>query len=155
MKTAQTGDTVKVHYTGKLADGTVFDTSNGRDPLEFQLGQGQMIPGFESAITGMQVGEDKVATLAPEMAYGEAREDLVFPYSRQNLPQDMEVQQGMQLNATVENGQQIQVMVADVKDDHIILDANHPLAGKALTFEIKLLEVNSPEDSSKKPLLYD
>jgi FKBP-type peptidyl-prolyl cis-trans isomerase 2 len=138
---AQQNDTVKVHYTGKLSDGTVFDSSREREPLEFQLGQGQVIPGFEEAVIGMNPGETKTATLAPDDAYGQHRDDMVTDVSRSDLPEDLKPEVGQQLQARNSAGQTIPVRVVDVGDESVKLDANHPLAGQTLTFDIELVDV--------------
>lgn len=142
MSKVKDGDTVKVHYTGKLTeDGTVFDSSEDREPLEFTLGEGQLIPGFEQAVIGMEVGEDTTVDIASEDAYGERREDLELEVSKSDLPDNIDPQVGMQLQMQQqENGQAIPVQITDVEEEYVQLDANHPLAGKDLTFEIELVE---------------
>lgn len=141
MSKAKDGDTVKVHYTGTLENGEVFDTSQEREPLEFQLGEGQLIPGFENAVIGMSEGDSTKVDIPSDEAYGEVRDDLVINVPKDQLPDDVEPEVGMQLQVNQQNGQPIPVRITEVKDDELILDANHPLAGKNLTFEIKLLEV--------------
>lgn len=155
MPKAKAGDTVKVHYTGKLATGEVFDSSREREPLEFTLGNQQMIKGFDAAATGMEIGETKTVTLSPAEAYGEVDQNMFFPISRTDIPAEIRLEIGLQLNAQTNTGQPIQVSVAEIHDDKIIVDANHPLAGKDLIFEIQMLEIISPGDADKKPLLYD
>lgn len=145
MKKAKEGDVVKVHYTGKLNDGNVFDSSKDREPLQFQLGKGQMIPGFEKAVLGMAVGDNTTATLPPTEAYGEARQDLIFPINKTDIPAEMKVEVGMPLQAQTDNGQAVQVTVKEIKANEIILDANHFLAGKELIFDIELLEIDSAD----------
>jgi peptidylprolyl isomerase len=137
------GDTVKVHYTGKLTDdGTVFDSSRDRDPLEFTLGQGQLIPGFEEAVIGMEEGDSTTVDIASEDAYGERRDDLELEVSKSDLPDNIDPQVGMQLQMQQqENGQAIPVQITAVEDETVKLDANHPLAGKDLTFDIELVEL--------------
>jgi FKBP-type peptidyl-prolyl cis-trans isomerase 2 len=142
MPEATNGDIVKVHYTGKLEDGTVFDSSRERDPLEFKLGGGQVIPGFEQAVVGMSPGETKTATVPATDAYGERRDDMSTDISRDRLPDGLEPEVGQQLQAQNEQGQAIPVTITDVSDDAVTLDANHPLAGKDLTFDIELVEVS-------------
>ena len=132
---------VKVHYTGKLDDGSVFDSSVDRDPLEFTMGQGQLIKGFEAAVLGMSPEEEVTVTIPAAEAYGEVREDLIQSVNRSMLPEDMNPEIGMQLMSQMPNGQQIPVTVVDVTDDSIKVDANHHLAGKDLTFEIKVVSV--------------
>lgn len=141
MSKAKDGDTVKVHYTGTLENGEVFDTSQEREPLEFQLGQGQLIPGFEKAVIGMSEGDSTTVDIPSDEAYGEVREDLVITVPKDQLPDDVEPQVGMQLQVNQQNGQPIPVRITEIKDEELVLDANHPLAGKDLTFEIELLEV--------------
>lgn len=141
MSKAKDGDTVKVHYTGTLENGEVFDTSKEREPLEFQLGQGQLIPGFEKAVIGMAEGDSTTVDIPSDEAYGEVRDDLIINVPKDQLPDDVEPQIGMQLQVNQQNGQPIPVRITEIKDEELILDANHPLAGKDLKFEIKLLEV--------------
>ncbi|NJL35393.1 MAG: peptidylprolyl isomerase [Leptolyngbyaceae cyanobacterium SM1_4_3] len=141
MTHAKQGDTVKVHYTGKLEDGTVFDSSVNREPLEFAIGTGSLIPGFERAVIGMTPGESKTEHIVAEQAYGEHREDMVLVVDRQQMPEDMQVGVGQQLQIRQQTGQTIPVVVTDVSDSQITLDANHPLAGEDLTFDIQLLEI--------------
>jgi FKBP-type peptidyl-prolyl cis-trans isomerase 2 len=141
LSKAKDGDTVKVHYTGTLENGEVFDTSQEREPLEFQLGQGQLIPGFEKAVIGMSEGDSTKIDIPSDEAYGEVREDLVINVPKDQLPDDVEPKVGMQLQVNQQNGQPIPVRITEIKDEELILDANHPLAGKDLTFEIELLEV--------------
>lgn len=135
-------DKVSVHYTGTLADGEVFDSSKGREPLSFTVGEGQMIPGFENAVRGMGINETKTVTIKSEDAYGELREEMVQKIDKSQLPPDLEPEVGQQLASTLPDGQQIIVRVTDVSDSHITIDANHPLAGKELTFEIEVVSIN-------------
>jgi peptidylprolyl isomerase len=135
-------DTVKVHYTGKLADGTVFDKSPQDRPLHFILGKQEVIEGFDQAVTGMYQGEEKTITIEPEKAYGLSNEDLIQVVKRDELPKGLDLTVGSQLEVTREDGNRLLLMVRDLTDETVTLDANHPLAGKALTFEIKLLEVS-------------
>lgn len=141
MAEAKQGDTVQVHYTGTLNDGTVFDTSQNRDPLEFTVGAQQVIPGFEEAVQGMNPGETKTVTIPSDQAYGERRDDLLLKVDRSQFPDDVEPQIGMQLELRQQNGQSIPVQISKVEQDGITLDANHPLAGQDLTFEITLVNV--------------
>ena len=136
---AKTGDTVKVHYTGTLNNGTVFDTSIQREPLEFTIGQGQLIPGFEQAVIGMKVGESTTVTIPVAQAYGPHRSDLVFTMELSQLPENIEV--GEQLQMTQTDGSTIVVTVVEVSETTATLDANHPLVGQELTFEIELVEI--------------
>lgn len=141
MAQAASGDTVKVHYTGKLDDGTVFDSSREREPLEFTLDEGQIIPGFEEAVAGMEQGEETTVEIPPEKAYGPHQEDAVMEFPLEQLPDEMEPEVGMQLQLQGQNGQAFPARVVEVGDDTVTLDANHPLAGETLTFEIELVEV--------------
>jgi len=133
---AESGDLVKVYYTGKLADGTIFDKSVEGEPLEFEIGQGQVIPGFEQAVAGMQVGEAKTITIPVDQAYGPIRDDLIVEVSRDQLPSDIVPEVGMQLTNS-----QNTVTIIEVSETMVKIDANHPLAGKDLTFDIELLEI--------------
>ena len=135
----KTGDTVKVHYTGTFNNGTVFDTSIGREPLEFTIGQGQLIPGFEQAVIGMKVGEPTAFNIPAAQAYGLHRDDLVFAMEMSQLPDDVEV--GEQLQMTQTDGSVVFVIVIEVSETTVTIDANHPLAGQDLTFEIELVEI--------------
>lgn len=141
MSEAKPGDTVKIHYTGKLPDGTQFDTSSGKDPLEFELGSGQVIPGFEKAVTGMEVGQTKSVTIPPEEAYGDRNEEMVHEVPKSALPDDLEPEEGMGLQARGEDGQVFRLTVTEVGDETVKVDANHPLAGKDLNFDIELVAI--------------
>lgn len=143
MKQAQNGDTAKVHYTGKLSDGTVFDSSQDRDPLEFVVGEGQLIKGFDDAVIGMNVGDAKTVVIPEDKAYGPRNDEMVFQVNRDQLPGDMEPQVGMQLQTESPDGQPIMLVISEIAEEGVTLDANHPLAGKELTFEIKLVDVAS------------
>jgi len=149
MSQAKKGDTVKVHYTGKLDDGSVFDSSANREPLEFTLGENQVISGFESAVEGMEPGEKRTVTIPAEEAYGPHREDMLLEVDRSALPPDLEPKVGQLLQVRQQDGQVFEVVVRAVTDSMVVLDANHPLAGKDLTFEIELVEVKSPEEEQK------
>lgn len=142
MSQAKQGDTVKVHYTGKLQDGNVFDSSENREPLQFTLGAGNMIPGFEQAVQGMNIGDKKTAEIPSEQAYGEKREDMVISVPRENVPGDIEPEVGQQLAIQQQGGQQVPVTVTEISEEKVVLDANHPLAGKDLVFEIELVEIS-------------
>jgi len=142
MSQAKSGDTVHVHYTGKLKDGTVFDTSEGRDPLTFELGKKMVVPGFENAVTGMEVGEKKTVSFPSEEAYGPRMDQLVFTVPRENLPPGYDPQQGQMLRMETKDGRQMDVMVMEADDAGVRLDANHPLAGKDLTFDVELVEID-------------
>ncbi len=141
MTQAKSGDTVRIHYTGTLDDGTQFDSSDGRDPLEFTLGGGQVIPGFDSAVDGMAAGDSKSVTIPPDEAYGKRHEQLVQQVPKSVLPEDMEPTVGIQLQSQGPEGQVMNLVVTEVEDDSITVDANHPLAGQALTFTIELVEI--------------
>jgi FKBP-type peptidyl-prolyl cis-trans isomerase 2 len=143
MLKAKVGDVVKVHYTGKLRDGTVFDSSLGGEPLEFTLGFNQLLPAFEEAIIGMSPGESKIFEIPAEEAFGPYRDELVIEIERTRLPQNMELEIGQQLLLRDPNGQAFRVTVIDISDDTVTLDANHPLAGEDLIFEVQLLEIGS------------
>lgn len=138
---ARAGDTVRVHYTGTLDDGAVFDSSRGKDPLEFTIGDGSLIPGFEKAVVGMSPGERVTTKVEAADAYGERRDDLVVEIERDELPDDLEPSLGQQLRMQIEGGQVIVVRVAEVRDSSVTVDANHPLAGQALEFDIELVEI--------------
>lgn len=142
MPQAKEGDTVRVHYRGKLQDGTEFDSSFERDPLEFTIGQGQLIPGFEEAVVGMEPGETKASHIPHDKAYGERRDDMVLEVAKEQIPENIEVEIGQQLQIQQPDGQAVPVTVADVSDETVTLDANHPLAGKDLMFELELVEID-------------
>lgn len=142
MAQANQGDTVQIHYTGRLDDGTVFDSSREREPLEFTLGEGRVIPGFEAAVTGMEPGETKTATISAEDAYGPRRDDLVMKVEREQLPEDMDPDVGERLGMRTSDGQTVEVRVTDTDDNAVELDANHPLAGHDLTFDIELVRLD-------------
>lgn len=132
---------VKIHYKGTLSDGQVFDSSEGRDPLEFQVGAKQVIPGFEEAVLGMTKGEKKTITIPSEKAYGPIRAEMVQEVPKKELPQGMEIKVGTMLMLQTPQGQQMPVKVAKVSDETVTMDLNHPLAGKDLTFEIEVVDV--------------
>ena len=141
MKKVKEGDVVKVHYTGKLVNGEQFDSSVGREPLEFTVGAGQMIKGFDDAMPGMNLGEKKTINIAPEDAYGPRSEEAIIEFPKENVPADMVLEPGMPLTLSNQAGQPVPVIVIEVKDDVIILDANHFLAGQELIFDIELVEI--------------
>lgn len=149
MAQAQEGNRVRVHYTGKLDDGTVFDSSEcgedecgcGHGPMEFTIGAGEVIPGFDSAVVGLSIGEAKSIHIPVDDAYGERIEEMVAEVPRGDLPPEMKPEVGQQLEVTQEDGQVFQVLVIDVNDETITIDANHPLAGQALNFDIRLVEI--------------
>jgi peptidylprolyl isomerase len=140
MAQAQNGDTVRVHYTGKLEDGTVFDSSQGRDPLEFTLGSGQVIAGFDDAVSGMEPGSAKTVTIPAERAYGARRDELLLQVDRSQFPDNADPAPGQQFQMS-QGGQNFVVSVAAVEGSQVTLDANHPLAGQDLTFELELVAV--------------
>jgi peptidylprolyl isomerase len=140
MQQAKQGDTVVVHYTGTLSNGKVFDSSTGRDPLEFTLGGGQVIPGFDRAVDGMQVGDEKTVTIPADEAYGTRQSELTVTVERGQFPKNLKPAVGQQLQMS-RGGQVFVVTVLEVTDDRVVLDANHPLAGADLTFKLELLEI--------------
>ena len=143
MKQVKEGDLVKVHYTGKLVNGEQFDSSVGRgEPLEFTVGAGQMIKGFDDAMPGMAIGEKKTINIAPEDGYGHRSEEAIIEFPKENVPGDMVLEPGMPLTLSNQAGQPVPVIVVEVKDDIIILDANHFLAGQELIFDIELVEIS-------------
>ena len=142
MAHATSGNTVKIHYRGTLTDGSEFDSSRERQPLEFTLGSGSVIPGFDKAVDGMTVGENKSFTIPCDEAYGPHNPNLIQEVPRGELPEGMEPQLGMRLSATVQGGQQIDLVVTRVTDETVHLDANHPLAGEDLTFEVELIAID-------------
>ncbi|WP_121065281.1 FKBP-type peptidyl-prolyl cis-trans isomerase [Chachezhania antarctica] len=141
MTQAKPGDTLHLRYEGKLDDGTVFDSSEGRDPLSFELGSGQIIPGLEAGVTGMEVGEKRTVRVEPSDAYGEHEPERLQAVDRENIPDHIPTDPGTQLQVQTQDGQSLNVVVAEVTEKEVILDANHPLAGKALTFDVELLEI--------------
>lgn len=141
MATAKSGDTVKVHYKGSLADGTVFDSSEGGEPLEFQLGQEMVIPGFENAIVGMNIGDSKTVNIPADEAYGQYRDDLVLEIEKNQIPSHIQPELGMMLQMQSDQGTVTNVTITQISDNTVTLDANHPLAGKDLIFEIQLVEI--------------
>lgn len=141
MSEAKSGDTVRIHYTGTLADGSTFDSSEGRDPLEFQLGAGQVIPGFDKAVTGMNVGDAQTVAIPSDDAYGAHDPNGKQSFPRDQVPENIPLEIGTQLQLSGPQGQPIMVTIAEVTDEAVILDANHPLAGKDLTFKIELVEI--------------
>ncbi|MFZ1728663.1 MAG: peptidylprolyl isomerase [Bacteroidota bacterium] len=141
MATAKTGDTVAVHYTGSLTDGTIFDSSREREPLSFTLGEGQVIAGFDSAVDGMNVGDSVKVTIPAANAYGEYNEQFVLEVPPSDIPPEIGVEVGMDLQMHQEDGGAIPVRVTSVTEELVTLDANHPLAGQDLTFEIELVSI--------------
>lgn len=141
MSTAKKGDNVSIHYTGTLNDGTKFDSSEGREPLAFVLGSSQIIPGFSDAVEGMSVGESKTVTISSDKAYGERSPEMVQEIPRSNIPEDIELVEGLALSASGPEGQQINFKVISFNDDTVTLDGNHPLAGQELTFALELISI--------------
>lgn len=141
MTQVKPGDTVRIHYTGTLADGATFDSSAGRDPLEFTVGSGQIIPGLDAAITGMTVGDKKTVEVPADMAYGQPDPSAQQAVPRAEIPADIPLDLGTQLQMQTPQGQVLPVTVVDVTDQEVVLDANHPLAGKDLTFAIELVAI--------------
>jgi len=135
----QNGSTVEVHYTGKLTDGEVFDSSEGRQPLSFTMGTGQIIPGFENALVGKNIGDKVTVNIQPSDAYGEYREDLVVKVPNEQMPGPVEV--GMTLQAQAQSGMPLNVTVKEVNEDHVVIDGNHPLSGKELIFDIEVVGI--------------
>jgi len=141
MSAAKKGDNVKIHYTGTLADGSVFDSSAGRDPLAFRLGSGQVIPGFDEAVMGMSVGDSKTVCIPAAKAYGTRNEDLVISVPRNEVPSEINPEVGLKLQMGGANGELVNVEIIEVTEEYIALDANPPLAGKDLTFKIELVAI--------------
>ena len=141
MSEAKSGDTVNIHYTGTLADGSQFDSSAGRDPLQFTVGAGQVIPGFDAAVTGMSVGEKKKVTIPADQAYGQPDPRAVQAIPRENIPDEIPLEVGLQLQAQGPQGQPIPVTVVEITDAEVTLDANHRLAGEDLTFDLELVSI--------------
>ena len=145
MAQAKPGDTVQVHYTGTLGDGTIFDSSSGRTPLEFTVGSGQVIKGFDEGVAGMNPGEKKTIDIPMEDGYGPANEEMIFTLDRTDIPNDIPLEMGMTLNMHEDgNPRPIPVIVRDLTETNVTLDANHPLAGQDLVFEVELVGVKSP-----------
>lgn len=142
MQQVKKGDTVKVHYHGKLTDGTTFDSSEGREPLEFEVGSGMVIPGFDQGVTGMTVGEKKTVLIPADEAYGPKQEDMIMEFPKDRFPADLTPEVGMQLNMSNPQGQNFPVIIVDIKDEAVVLDANHPLAGEDLSFDLELVEIS-------------
>lgn len=141
MTTATTGDTVRIHYSGRLTDGTQFDTSEGRAPLEFTLGQGQVIKGLEAHVTGMETGAKSTVTIPVDQAYGPRRDDAIQQLDRAKVPEGIALEVGTQLQARTADGGMLPITVVGVDDQSVTVDANHPLAGKDLVFDVELVEV--------------
>ncbi len=142
MQEAKNGDQVKVHYHGRLNDGTTFDSSEGRPPLQFEVGAGQVIKGFDDGVLGMKEGDKKTIHIPVQEAYGEKSPDMVIEFPRDQFPPDMKPEVGMQLNLRGQDGRNFPVVISDVQDEVVVLDGNHPLAGKDLIFDIEMVEIS-------------
>jgi FKBP-type peptidyl-prolyl cis-trans isomerase 2 len=145
MNQVKENNTVKVNYTGKLSDGQIFDSSEGREPIEFTLGQGQLIPGFEKGLIDMKLNEKKTITIPKEEAYGDVNKDLIQEVKKTELPQDMAPEVGMGLVSKSPDGQEMNLMVVEVREETIVIDGNHPLAGKELVFDLEVLAITEAE----------
>lgn len=141
MQPAKKGDKVKVHYHGKLTNGNTFDSSEGREPLEFEIGGGMVIAGFDDGVTGMIIGEKKTINIPADQAYGPKQEEMVMEFPKDRFPSDMVPEVGMQLNMSNGSGQNFPVVIIELKDEIVVLDANHPLAGEELVFDLELVEI--------------
>lgn len=141
MVVAKKGDTVKVHYTGRLENGEIFDSSDGKTPLNFIVGQREVIKGFDEAVEGMIVGEEKTVTIEPEKAYGKSKDELIQKVQRSEMPEGLDYSVGNQIEITRQDGSLFYVMVKDVSDTDVSLDANHPLAGKRLVFDLRMEDI--------------
>jgi peptidylprolyl isomerase len=146
MKNAATGDTVRVHYTGTLAGGEIFDSSRDREPIEFTLGEGMMIPGFEAAVEGMAEQESKNVRIPAEDAYGERQDELLFTFERESMPEDMNPEPGLMVELRGPGGQAVPARIVEVTADSISVDANHPLSGNDLLFALELVEIVNRKD---------
>lgn len=141
MQAVKSGDKIRVHYHGRLNNGETFDSSNGREPLEFTVGSGQVIKGFDDGVLGMQVGEKKTVNIPVQDAYGEKSDDMIIEFERDQFPPDMKPETGMQLMMNNGQGQSFPVIVREVREETVLLDANHPLAGEDLTFDLELVDI--------------
>lgn len=141
MSQVKQGDTVQIHYTGTLADGSVFDSSAGRDPLEFTVGSGQIIPGLDAAMEGMSVGEKRLVEIPSDQAYGPVHPEARRAVPREEIPEEVPMEVGTQVHAHNEQGQMMTLTIIEITDAHVVLDANHPLAGKDLTFDVELVSI--------------
>lgn len=141
MQSVKSGDKIKVHYHGRLNNGETFDSSQGREPLEFTVGSGQVIKGFDNGVLGMQVGDKKTVNIPVQDAYGDKSDDMIIEFDRSQFPPDMKPEIGMQLMMNNGQGQSFPVVVKEVREDSVVLDANHPLAGEDLSFDLELVEI--------------
>jgi peptidylprolyl isomerase len=144
MQQVKSGDIVKVHYSGRLTDGTTFDSSAGREPLQFEVGSGMVISGFDSGVMGMAVGDKKTIQIPVDEAYGAKNPDMIIEFPTSEFPEDMELEVGQRLNMTNAEGHVIPVVITQIGQDTVMLDANHPLAGEDLIFDIELVEIGAP-----------
>ena len=149
MQGVKNGDTIKIHYKGRLNDGTVFDSSEGRAPLEFTVGGGMVIPGFDAGVKDMNIGDTKTIHIPAAEAYGTKQEHLVMEFPKDQFPPDLQPEVGMQLNMSSNTGQVIPVVITEVKEDTVWLDANHQLAGQDLIFDLELMEINGSSSKSR------
>ena len=143
MAQVKRGDTVKVHYHGTLADGSIFDSSTGREPLEFEVGGGMVIEGFDNGVLGMALGEKRTIEIPADQAYGQKNEDMIMEFPIDRFPADLVPEVGMTLNMSNNQGEQFPVVIVEVAEEFVLLDANHPLAGKDLTFDLELVDLKS------------
>lgn len=143
MQQVKSGDTIQVHYHGKLTDGTTFDSSEGRNPLEFEVGSGMVIPGFDNGVTGMTVGEKRTIVIPADQAYGPRADEMIMEFPKAQFPPDLTPEVGMQLNMSNGSGQQFPVRIVEVKEEAVVLDANHPLAGETLHFDLELVAITN------------
>ncbi len=148
MQQVKKGDQIKVHYHGRLTDGTIFDSSAGRQPLEFEVGSGMVIKGFDEGVTGMAVGDKKTISIPADEAYGPRQEEMVIEFPIKNFPPDITPEVGMTLQMHGDNGQELPVVITAINEESITLDANHPLAGKELVFDLELVDIKG-----KSPLI--
>jgi FKBP-type peptidyl-prolyl cis-trans isomerase 2 len=149
-ETVKIKDKVKIHYTGSFSDGKVFDSSEGREPLQFVVGAGEVIPGFEQAVKGMKLNEEKKVHLPAKEGYGEIRAELIQEIPRKALPEKPEPQVGMQLIMQAPDGRKLLAIITKINEDKITLDLNHPLAGKDLQFKVKVVSINEPKEEAEK-----
>ena len=143
MQQVKTGDTVKVHYHGRLTDGSTFDSSEGRQPLEFEVGSGMVIRGFDNGVMGMSVGDKRTIQIPVAEAYGPVDPQMLMDFPVDRFPEDMKPEVGMQLNMSNSAGEHFPVVIKEVKGDVVVLDANHPLAGEDLIFDLELVEIKN------------
>ncbi len=145
MQVAKKGDKIKVHYHGKLTNGNTFDSSEGREPLDFEIGGGMVIAGFDDGVTGMTIGEKKTVHIPADQAYGPKQEEMIMEFPKTQFPADMVPEIGMQLNMSNGSGQNFPVVIVEIKEEVVVLDANHPLAGEDLIFDLELIAIEGPK----------